>query len=231
MDKYIQKTKILDFESKAISDLIDQKGWRNLDQKNKIAKIYDYVQNDVQFGYNKSDGIKASDILADGLGQCNTKSTLFIALLRAVGVPCRFHGFAIHKRLQKGLINGLAYFIAPNEIIHSWVEVYFNEKWYSMEGLILDAGYLKGLKSKFRDVKGAFCGFGVDVKDFNNLQTKWNECDTFIQSEGIAKDYGIFDSPDDFYNKHGANLKGIKKIIYQGLVSKIMNNNVKEIRV
>lgn len=231
MDKYLQKTKILDFHSKAISDLVDQKGWRSLDQKNKIAKIYDYVQNDILFGYNKSDDIKASEVLADGLGQCNTKSTLFMVLLRAAGVPCRFHGFAIHKKLQKGLINGLAYFIAPKEIIHSWVEVYFNEKWYSLEGLILDDSYIRGLKSKFRNAKGAFCGFGVDVKDFDNLQIKWNECDTFIQSEGIAKDYGIFDSPDNFYGTHGANLKGIKKIIFQRLVSKIMNNNVKEIRV
>ena len=39
--------------------------------------------------------------MADGTGQCNTKSTLLMALLRAVGIPWRFHGFAISKPLWK----------------------------------------------------------------------------------------------------------------------------------
>lgn len=231
MDKYLLKTKILDFDSKAISDLVEKKGWKNLDQKNKISSIYNFIRDDIRFGYNKSDDIKASDVLTDGFGQCNTKSTLFMAILRAVGIPCRLHGFTIHKRLQKGLIKGLAYIIAPKEILHSWVEVYFNEKWYRLEGLILDNNYLRGLKKKFRNSEGSFCGFGVDVKDFGNLQIDWNECDTFIQKEGIEKDYGFFDSPDDFYRKHGTNLRGIKKMIYQKLVSKIMNDNVNKIRI
>lgn len=154
MEQYLRKTEILDLDSKAILQLVDKRGWRTLGQKEKIAALYDFVQNDIPFGYNSSDNIKASNVLADGYGQCNTKNTLFMALLRAVGVPCRLHGFRIHKKLQKGLINGLAYLIAPAEILHSWVEVFFNEKWYRLEGLILDDRYLKGLRSRFREKKG-----------------------------------------------------------------------------
>jgi hypothetical protein len=100
-----------------------------------------------------------------------------------------------------------------------------------LEGLILDDRYLKGLKSKFREKKGPFCGFGVDVKNFDNLETNWDECDTFIQNEGIVRDYGVFDSPDEFYGLHGTNLSGIKKFLYQNWVSKIMNDNVKKVRL
>ena len=52
----------------------------------------------------------------DGYGQCNTKGTLFIALLCAVGVPCRIRGFTIDKKLQS----------APASILHSWLEVLFD---------------------------------------------------------------------------------------------------------
>ena len=39
--------------------------------------------------------------MADGTGQCNTKSALLMASLRAVGISWRFHGFTISKPLWK----------------------------------------------------------------------------------------------------------------------------------
>ena len=61
------------------------------------------------FGYNIDDNISASKVLADGYGQCNTKGTLFMALLRACNIPCRVHGFTIDKKLQKGAMTGIVY--------------------------------------------------------------------------------------------------------------------------
>jgi transglutaminase-like putative cysteine protease len=66
--------------------------------------VYDFVRNEIAFGYNAGDELPASAVLADGIGQCNTKATLLMALMRAVGIACRFHGFTIDKPLQKGAI-------------------------------------------------------------------------------------------------------------------------------
>lgn len=77
----------------------------------------------------------------DGYGQSNTKSILMMALLRALGIACRFHGFTIDKALQRGDITGLAYGPAPASIIHSWVEVWPGERWVTLEGFILDRPY------------------------------------------------------------------------------------------
>jgi len=71
------------------------------------------VRDEIAVGYNESDDLIASRVLADGIGQCNTTGTLLMALLRAVGIPCRFHGFTIDKALQKGAITGFAYWLAP----------------------------------------------------------------------------------------------------------------------
>ena len=138
MNNYLQATEILDYQHSTIQELIKTQNWIELSNFDKIGKAYEFVQNELLFGYNLSDEMKASEILRDGYGQCNTKGTVLMALLRAIGIPCRFHGFTIEKRLQKGAITGLAYWLAPDSIIHSWVEVYYKDEWINLEGFILD---------------------------------------------------------------------------------------------
>jgi transglutaminase-like putative cysteine protease len=156
-------------------------------------------------------------VLADGIGQCNTKSTLLMALLRAVGIPCRFHGFTIDKPLQKGAITGLAYWLAPQRIIHSWVEVSLEGRWIALEGFILDEPYLASLQRRFPQAR-RFCGYGAATPDLSAPGVEWRGQDTYIQKEGIADDFGVFDSPDAFYARHGSNLSGLKRWLYERVI-------------
>ena len=115
--QYLRSTPMLDYEDPAIARWIDEHGWRDIsDDFERIRAIYDFVRDEILFGYNVDDSIPASRVLRDGFGQCNTKGTLFMALLRACGVPCRAHGFTIDKKLQKGAMSGLVYRLAPREI-------------------------------------------------------------------------------------------------------------------
>lgn len=54
--------------------------------------------------------------------------------------------------------------------------------------------------------------------------------DTYIQKEGINHDFGVFDSPDAFYARHGSNLSGFKRWLYVHVVRHWMNRNVAKIR-
>lgn len=101
------ETAMLDYSNVAIQQLIKERGWYEMDDFEKIKHIYTYVRDSIKFGYNVDDNIPASRVLSDGYGQCNTKGTLFMTLLRAVDVPCRVHGFTIDKKLQKEVINCL----------------------------------------------------------------------------------------------------------------------------
>lgn len=153
-----------------------------------------------------------------------------MAFLRALGIPCRMHGFTIYKALQKGAIDGIYYLLAPNEIVHSWVEVFYNGKWFNLEGFILDVKYLNQLQKKFCESEDAFCGYGVATTNFKNPQIEWNDNNTYIQKEGIARDLGIFNSPDEFFSKYDQSLNPIKKFLYQHVVRHRMNKNVNKIR-
>ena len=101
-DYYLKETFLLDFSSENIQNLISDRNWKRADEYTRIKKIYDYVRDEILFGYNTDDNLPASRVLTDGYGQCNTKGILFMALLRGVNIPCRVHGFTIDKKLQKG---------------------------------------------------------------------------------------------------------------------------------
>mgnify|MGYP000843881192 FL=1 len=225
----LQPTRLLDFTHPAIEALVEKRGWRPLPMYDRIGAVYDFVRNEIAFGYNAGDELPASAVLADGIGQCNTKGTLLMALLRAVGIPCRVHGFTIDKALQKGAITGVAYLLAPRSIIHSWVEVWFDGRWVNLEGFILDAPYLTSLQRRF-PVRQRFCGYGAATPDLSAPGVEWRGQDTYIQKDGIADDFGVFDSPDEFYARHGSNLSGLKRWLFTQVIRHRMNAQVRRIR-
>ena len=230
MNRYLQETAMLDFSNPNIQKLIEKKAWKEQNEFDCLKGIYNFVRDDILFGYNVDDNIPASKVLEDGYGQCNTKGTLFMALLRACEIPCRIHGFTIDKKLQKGAMSGFVYKNAPQNILHNWVEVYFEDKWYELEAFILDQKYLSKLQKKFADCIGSFCGYGVAVKDFQHPIIDFDKNDTYIQSEGITQDLGVYDSPDELLKSHYQEISAVKAFIYRNLGRHLMNWNVKKVR-
>ncbi|NOI74445.1 transglutaminase family protein [Vibrio coralliilyticus] len=229
-NNYLQETSMLDYMHPHIQSLVEKKEWKKLSQYDAIGAIYNYVRDEVRFGYNKDDRLAASEVLRDGYGQCNTKGTLLMALLRAVGIATRFHGFTIYNELQRGAIPNYLFKIAPDRIIHSWVEVYQEGRWINLEGYILDNDYLQQVQNRFASQNDSFSGYAIATKCLSNPNVDWKGQDTYIQSEGIADDFGVFSQPEDFYSVHGSNLSGIKKVMFRYIFRHLMNWNVNKIR-
>lgn len=230
MTNYINDTAMLNYCEQEIAKLVMAKKWNDFDEYNKIGAIYSYVQNNILLGYNKCDNLTATEVLADGIGQCNTKAVLLMALLRAVGIPCRLHGTKVTKIFQRSLMPKIMARLAPPFIVHTWVEVYYNGEWLCLEGVITDKAYLSGLRQMFPNYKGEFFDYAVAVKDFGNLQIDWRGESTAIQQQAIQVDLGIYDSPDEFYAKYKQDYRGIKKFLYENIGRKIMTKKVAKIR-
>lgn len=230
MEIYLKPTRLLDFDGSSIRNLVQAEAWMRLPERERIGAVYDFVRDRIAFGYNESDDLLASRVLADGYGQCNTKTTLLMALLRACKIPCRFHGASIHKRLQKGVVSGLFYRLAPTDIIHSWAEVFHQGRWIALEGVILDLAYLSGLRATLPPETREFIGFGVGIDDLRNPPVAWKGTDTFIQIKGVNNDFGIYDDPDSFYAKQGPNFRGVRRLLFKYIVRHVMNAKVRLIR-
>lgn len=229
-DRYLRATALLDVDRPSLKTLVGERSWMELPERARIGAVYDFVRCEIPFGYNVSDDIPASAVLADGYGQCNTKTTLLMALLRASGIGCRFHGATIDKRLQQGVMTGLLYRLAPTSILHSWAEVFVAGHWVGLEGVILDDTYLDGLRTSIKQDGGPFLGYGVGTDDLANPPIHWAGTDTRIQATGVNKDFGVFDDPDTFYRAHGVNARGFKGWLYRHLMRTAMNTKVASIR-
>lgn len=225
-----QPTALLDFNGADIKTLVQTRNWQELAKFDAVGAVYNFIRNEIRFGYNRSDDIAASEVLRDGYGQCNTKGTLLMALLRAVDMPCRLHGFTIRKSLQRGVVPELVYGITPDSILHSWVEVWLDGKWINLEGFILDTAYLSQVQRSFGPDTDSLCGFGVGTDALSAPQVEWTGADTYIQETGINQDFGVFDSPDQFYREHQQSFPVWKDAIYRFGIRHWMNARVQGIR-
>ncbi|MBG9735462.1 transglutaminase-like domain-containing protein [Paenibacillus alvei] len=229
MKSYLQATPLVDYNHPTIQKLILERFWNEANDYEKIRQIYDYVRNQIKFGYNRGDDIPASEVLADGYGQCNTKSILLMALLRGVGIPCRIHGFYIDKKMQKGALTGIVYTFAPRNIVHAWTEVQYQEKWIALEGVIIDDPYLYQVKEMLCSYNGGHIGYGVSVKDKKNINLCWRGDSTYIQNFSITEDLGCFDSPDEFFAAYNNTKSPFKKAMLN-LLRKRINRRTDAIR-
>ena len=229
-NRQLKKTRMLNYDADSIKNLISERKWNDLDEFQKIGAVYDFVRNEILFGYNRSDLLTAEEVLADGYGQCNTKATLLMALLRAVGIPCRLHGSEVDKHFQEGVTSGLISALAPATIVHTWAEIFYKGDWIALEGVITDERYIKGIKNKYKNVKGPFARYAVSVKELSSLSLEWQGGDIFVQNESVVKDFGVYDDPDTFFMDHPQTWSKIKNIAYVHYGRKKMNRTVKEIR-
>lgn len=77
-----EPTALLEYSHSSLETFIEARNWRLLAEWECIGAIYTYVRDEIGFGYNLADDLPASQVLADAIGQCNTKETLLMALLR-----------------------------------------------------------------------------------------------------------------------------------------------------
>ena len=228
--KYLENTKMLNYKVESIQKLIESRKWLELDEYHRIGAIYDFVRNEILFGYNSSDLLTAEEVLKDGYGQCNTKATLLMALLRGAGIPCRLHGSEVSKYFQRGATSWIISVLAPERIVHTWVEVFYKDSWIALEGVITDETYVKAVKEKFKSLGGPFAAYAVAVPDLGKLDLTWAGKDTYVQNEAVVTDYGVYDTPDVFFEMHPQNWSKLKNFAYVHYGRKVMMKNVSRMR-
>ena len=225
------QTILLDYESPAIQQLVEQQGWRTIKSSSKrIGAIYSFVRDKILFGYPPSYNQKASEVLALRKGNSITKATLLMALLRSTGIRCRMHASSIDRHIYRGLLRGLSAKLCPRSCFHSWVEVDFKGTWVSLEGLVIDKPYLTKLQERFSDYMGSFHGYGIAVLNFRNPPINWEETDTTIRDKAIKKDIGIFSDPDELFAAHPEIMKWTQSLTYSCILRPRVNKAIKKIR-
>lgn len=141
----------------------------------RVVLIHNYVRDSIAFGWSgRFWNETASEVLKTGRGFCNTKSTLFAALLRASNIPCRLQFVDINTEILYGITDPRT----PYEV-HTYAEVYNAEakRWCHLDSYIVDRALAAAAKEKLKE-ENKVIGYGVH----RDGQSDWNGVDdAFIQ--------------------------------------------------
>jgi len=102
----------------------------------KIARIYNFVRDEIEFGWVYPQEIPAEEVLKKGKGVCMQKANLLVTMAREAGLRARFHFMYVHKNALEDFLPGYAYKRWVDPFPHTFPEVYLNGKWVSMEATI-----------------------------------------------------------------------------------------------
>ncbi|MHB1347618.1 MAG: transglutaminase-like domain-containing protein [Candidatus Humimicrobiaceae bacterium] len=112
IDSYIKAEDYIEKDDSSIKEIANSFNGENT--YTLVESIYNYVMDNMEWVEYVPEDVGAKTALIDKQGDCTSYSDLFIALLRARGIPARIsEGYAINAvDLNMG---------------HNWVEVYFDD--------------------------------------------------------------------------------------------------------
>ena len=196
-DQWLDETPYINFGHRLVSETALGIAQDKFDPVDKAQAIFRFVRDEIAFGFARGfwDN-SASAVLKSRVGYCNTKSTLFVALLRASGIPARQVFVDIHASVLDGII-------APGTpyVDHSYVEVWLNGAWVATDAYIVDRALFEPAQAKTKSER-RLMGYGVHQTGLNNWDgrdpsfSQYNQLDPRPIS---TSHWGVYKDVGDFY--------------------------------
>ena len=217
MDEYLSATELCDCDNIEVKNRAQELTKDAATPKEAAMSIFNFVRDQILFGFNRYDA-KASETLKGEIGFCITKSTLQVALLRAAGIPARYHQVVLSNESLKGLVPDSIYRKKiPKKIgYHSCCECYLDGKWVVCEALFDKALY------------NAACKKGI-MSEEKIPNIDWDgDKDLIVVTPFMLEDKGNFPSLDGLFKK----LQDENKLprIMAGIVFQYMNRHINKLR-
>lgn len=187
--------------------------------------VHDWVRDQIAFGIPRGFyETSATETLDQKVGYCNTKVTLFSALLRARGIPARMRMMDLSAQVLLGLFNpGSPY------VDHAISEVFLEGRWVKVDSYVVDKR-LASVASKKLAASRSKAGLGVHIDG----KTDWDgQSDNFIQCldnqtipNYVLKDHGLMVDVADFYLNAPAARN--RKTLMLGFITRFGSNYINQ---
>ena len=124
--------------------------------RERAVALHDFVRDEIRFGFTPHFyAMSAADVLAARIGYGQTKATLFIALLRAVGIEARQQFVDFDAAVWRGLLDLHTPFVD-----HSYTEVRLGGAWIPTDSYVVDMPLFRAAQAALR-TRNTACGFGI----------------------------------------------------------------------
>lgn len=196
----------------------------------KAVFIHDFVKS-LPFGCVAAfDHAPAAAVLRAGRGDCHTKGTLFVALLRAVGVPARLRFVTLSSAFLKGIID-----IPQGDITHAVGEVHLLGRWVQTDTYVTDEAFELRALIRLKE-RGSKLGLGVHVnadRYWNGHKTAHAQYSDQDPASLPVRNLGVAHDPEHFYSdasNREFQLGWVTRLKWM-LAATVVNRRVDQIRV
>lgn len=144
-----------------------------------------------------STGTSALSVLKAGMGDCHTKSTLLIALLRSLGIPSRLRFVTLSPEFLRGIID-----TGGQPIEHGYTEVLLDGLWQAVDSYVIDLRLAMAAKTRLAH-EGRTLGYGMHRDGLVSWDGRGDSFAQFKPGDAASMplhDWGAFDDPYQFYS-------------------------------
>jgi hypothetical protein len=183
---------------KAVAEIV-----KGLDSPEEAAlKIFKFVRDKIPFNATLDIYLKASQAFQrKTIDYCN-KINIHVSLLRAIGIPSRFHMVRVKKEVLEHIVPGFLYSHLPSPVGHLWCECNLSGRWTVCEALY-DRPFYEGMLKSGWITKEQIPTIDWDGKSDLLLMQHWLVADnrTFSHYEEVVGFAGEEGMPPKFFCK------------------------------
>ncbi len=195
--RWLFNTPLLQFDHPKIRLLAKRLTQLKGGQREKALACFAHVRS-LPFGcIADSTGTSALAVLRHGKGDCHSKSTLLVALLRALGIPARMRFVTLKADFLYGIID-----TGGQPLEHAYVEVLLDGAWQAVDSHVVDVRLAVAAKSRLA-MEGRSLGYGMHVFGATTWDGYNNSFGQFHANDPASlplHDWGVFDDPYQFYS-------------------------------
>jgi hypothetical protein len=185
-------------EAPSVPEVVEQVVTRTTTEREKAIALHDHVRERVKFGFNRYfDAAEPDYTMRCGVGHCNPKSRLLVALFQAAGLESYQHFVVIPKDILKDAIPPSRYWMIPARLSHSYVDVQVEGTWCAIDSHIVDTPLLLAAQAKLA-AEGRAVGYGVRVDSANLWDGQSNAFSQFDPSL-MLQDHGRVQHLDAYF--------------------------------
>lgn len=193
---WLQSTRLLDLDDPKLRIQAMSLTQLSDTDTQKVIAIHEFIKA-LPFGCVAGfDHVPAAAVLRSGYGDCHTKGTLFVALMRCVGLPSRLRFVTLASDFLYGIITP-----PQNIVIHAIGEVYLDGRWVQTDTYVADVE-LENSAEKLLLAQGRKLGYGIHLNGarqwdaFNDAHAQSSAADASSQP---LQDWGVAHDPEQFY--------------------------------
>jgi len=142
-------------------------------------------------------GTTALQVLASRRGDCHTKGTLMVALLRSLAIPARLRFVTMKADFLHGLAD-----LRGQPIEHACTEVLLEGGWVALDSYVVDPWLALAARAQLR-LERRSLGYGMHLEGSTDWDGHGDSFSQFTPDDPDSMplhDWGVFDDAHQFYS-------------------------------